>query len=87
MVHNSFYILLDSIQFGRILEGFWHYFSLRNIFKYFIIYFNYSLTLLAMLGLHCCAGFSLVAQGKWGLFSSSARGFLIAMASLAEHQL
>ena len=42
---------------------------------------------LTLLGLHCCAGFSLVAV-SWGYFLALTCGFLHVMASLvAEHRL
>ena len=39
-----------------------------------------------MLGLHCCAGFSLVSESK-GYSPAAVRGLLIVAASLVENRL
>ena len=48
--------------------------------------FIYSFYFLAVLGLHCCVGFSLVATSK-GYSLTEVRGFLSAVSSLSEHRL
>ena len=50
-------------------------------FRFFFIYLSLYL-FMAVLSLHCCAGFSLVAV-SWGCSLAAESGLLIAMASLA----
>ena len=55
--------------------------SVKNLeidVKFFLVIFF----ILAVTGLHCCAGFSLVAV-SWGCSLAAESGLLIAMASLA----
>ena len=52
---------------------------------FFVVVVNFMYLLLAVLGVHCCAGFSLVAESG-GYTLVALRGFLIAVASLVvEH--
>ena len=53
--------------------------DLVAVFKIFVCLF------LAVLGLHCCEGFSLIAE--WRLFLAGMRGLMWMASLVAEHEL
>ena len=77
---NKYQISRNNINFNLI-----QFFNMQEIYNENFIYICIYIYILAVLGLCCCTGFSLVAAS--GGYSLVVSGLFIAVASLVEHRL